>query len=161
MNSQHNSEIDRNTIEGFAQRVSKNLTFMISARERGSDVHIVTELTNALLGLIVFPYEHFKVIGFLDLKDHRLDDLVANGWPAWTFYIGHSRDLNNLIWHLRNALSHRRVRFSSDDRALEKVEVTFWDRPKPGAPDNWSATINAAALLNFVFHLSKLIGRHT
>ena len=154
-------EIDRNTIEGFGRRVRKNLAFMIAARERGEDVHIVTELTNALLGLIVFPYEHFRDIGFLDFKKHRLNDLVTTGWPVWEFPIGGSANLDNLVWHLRNALSHRRVRFSSDHRSLEEVEVTFWDRPQPAAPDNWSATINAAALLDFVLRLSNLIDRRT
>lgn len=154
-------EIDRNTIGGFGRRIRKNLAFMLAARERGEDVHVVTELMIALLGLIVFPYEHFKDTRALNFKKHRLDDLAAHGWPHWSFQIGGSANLDNLIYHLRNALSHRRIKFSSDDRALEGVQVTFWDRPKAAAADNWSASINAAALLDFVRRFSQLIDDDT
>jgi hypothetical protein len=86
-----------------------------------------------------------------------LDELVNDGWPAWTFHVGESESLDKHLFHLRNALSHRRVRFSSDDRTLVGVEVTFWDRPKPKNPDNWSAAIESAGLLEFVKRLSTLI----
>jgi hypothetical protein len=65
-------EIDRNTISGFARRVRKNLDFMISARAADADIHIVTHLTCSLLGLVVFPYEHFKRSGYLDFKHEKL-----------------------------------------------------------------------------------------
>ena len=152
--------IDRNTVGGFAQRVRKNLAFMIVAHESGEDVHIVTELTNALLGLIVFPYEHLRKAGVIDLRKHQFNDMTVDGWPIWTFNIGCSTNLDNHIWHLRNALSHQRVRFSSDARLLEEVEITFSDRPPAAATDNWSATINAAALLAFVLRFSEIIDPH-
>lgn len=150
-------EIDRNTIEGFARRVRKNLAFMIAARERGEDIHIVTELTIALLGLLVFPYEYYRSFRSLDFKAYQLKDLTAEGWPVWSFHIGCSTDLDDLLRHLRNAISHRRIYFSSDDRALQQVEVTFADRLTSTTADNWSATINAAALLAFVQNLSELM----
>ncbi|MPY73434.1 MAG: hypothetical protein GEU87_04170 [Alphaproteobacteria bacterium] len=150
-------EIDRNTIEGFARRVRKNLDFMIVARENDEDIHIVTQLTCSLLGLIVFPYGHFRRVGFLDFKTLSLDDLVEDGWPAWAFHVGESESLDKHLSHLRNALSHRRVCFSSDNRSLAGVEVTFWDRPNEKAPDNWSASIDGAGLLEFVERLSTLI----
>ncbi len=150
-------EIDRNTIEGFARRVRKNLDFMIAARANDEDIHIVTQLTCSLLGLIVFPFEHFKQIGFLDFKVLSLDDMIEDGWPAWTFHIGGSESLDNHLFHLRNALSHRRVRFSSNGRALAGVEITFSDRPGPKIADNWSASIDGPELLNFVERLSALL----
>lgn len=150
-------EIDRNTIDGFGRRVRKNLAFMIAARDQGEDIHIVTELMNALLGLLIFPYEHYRDNGSLGFKEHQLKDLEAADWPVWSFHIGCSTDLDDLLWHLRNALSHRRVKFSSDDRDLEHVDVTFFDRPNSLANDNWSATINAAALLKFVQCFSELM----
>lgn len=150
-------EIDRNTIEGFALRVRKNLDFMIVAREDDEDIHIVTQLVCSLLGLIVFPCEHFRRTGFLDFKTMLFEDLVDDGWPKWAFHIGQSESLDRHLSHLRNALSHRRVHFSSDDRSLAGVEVTFWDRAKPEGPDNWSASIDGAGLLDFVERLSTLI----
>ncbi|MCB0043568.1 MAG: hypothetical protein KDE23_27965, partial [Caldilinea sp.] len=56
-----------------------------------------------------------------------------------------------------NALSHRRVSFSSDSRSLTGVEVTFFDRPRPNAPDNWSASIGGSGLFDFTERLSVLI----
>lgn len=152
-------EIDRNTIEGFARRVHKNLAYMIDARARGQDVHLVTHLTCSLLGLIVFPYEHVRRARFPNFASQTMSELSAAGWPLWTFSIGMSETLNNHLWHLRNALSHRRIRFSSDSRDLAEVEVTFWDRPRPDAPDNWSAAIDGLGLLLFVGQLSDLIDR--
>jgi len=150
-------EIDRDTISGFARRVNKNLDFMDTARENGKDIHIVTQLTCSLLGLIVFPYEHFKQTGALNFRNLSLDDLVDKGWPSWKFHKEPSKSLDNHLFHLRNALSHRRVRFSSDDRSLFEVKVTFSDRKSPKECDYWSASIGGADLLDFVKRLSKLI----
>ena len=155
-------EIDRNTIGGFGERVRKNLAFMIAAHARGDDVHIVTELTTALLGVIVFPYAYLEEKQFIDFKKYRLNVLAADGWPVWTFHFGSSTHLHDHLRHLRNALSHRRIDFSSNDRVLKKVEIMFSDRPnstkkEPKPPINWSATINGAALLDFTLRLAKLI----
>jgi hypothetical protein len=154
-------DIDRNTIQGFAQRIEKNLNFFITEKENSADVHIVTELTTSLLGLIVFPYEHFKESNIIDFSKFELGNLEQNGWPSWKFLIGDSNNLADLLWHLRNALSHRRIRFSSDDRNLQNVDVTFSDRSSNTTADNWSAQINAADLLTFALNLSKLIDQHT
>lgn len=150
-------EIDRDTVSGFARRVNKNLDFMITARESGEDIHIATQLTCSLLGLIVFPYEHFKQTRALDFTNLALLDLVEKGWPKWIFHIGRPESLDNHLYHLRNALSHRRIRFSSDDRSLAEVVITFSDRPPSKECDNWSASINGSDLLEFVKRLSKLI----
>ena len=47
--------LTRNTTEGFARRVRKNLDFIIKKCDEGEDVHEVTQLVTSLLGLIVFP----------------------------------------------------------------------------------------------------------
>ncbi|MCT8999936.1 HEPN family nuclease [Chelativorans intermedius] len=150
-------EIDRNTIEGFARRARKNLYFMLKARERGEDIHIITHLANSLLGLIVFPYAHFADAGWTDFSQIKLDDLEAEGWPSWSFHLGRSENLRDLLRHLRNALSHRRVQFSSDGRELAEVTVTFWDRRNPAGPDDWSAAIGGEQLLEFTLRLANLI----
>lgn len=150
-------EIDRNTIEGFAWRVRKNLIFMLEAQARGEDLHIVTHLANSLLGLIVFPYEQFKRARRIDFRSVKLADLTATGWPGWSFQVGGSDDLDDLLRHLRNALSHRRVRFSSDSRELAGVDITFWDRRNPDGPDDWSTSIRGDELLDFALRLAGLI----
>lgn len=77
--------------------------------------------------------------------------------PSWTFDIGSSDNLDDLIRHLRNSLSHRRLLFSSDSRELEDVEVRFRDTKNPKGPDDWGATINVAELQRFVLLFSDLL----
>ena len=45
--------LSRNTTEGFAQRVRKNLDFIVKKRNEGEDVHEVTQLVTSLLGIII------------------------------------------------------------------------------------------------------------
>jgi len=147
----------RNTVWGFRDRVLKNLRFICDARDNRVDVHVVTELVTSLLGLIVFPYEEIVKSKPALFKKHKLDDLHREGWPKWTFDIGSSDNLYDLVRHLRHAISHRRVRFSSDSRETEKVDVTFRDRPGENADDNWGTTINAAELQKFVLRFGEFL----
>jgi hypothetical protein len=147
----------RNTVWGFRDRVLRNLNFLNRARENGANVHVVTELITSLLGLIVFPYEEIKRSRCELFRDYKLNQLASKGWPQWTFDVGSSDNVDDLIRHLRNAISHRRVSFSSDSRELKDVDVTFTDRPNGGTHDNWGTTINAEALLRFVLHFADLL----
>jgi hypothetical protein len=149
-------EIDRNTIDGFA-RVRTNLDYILAARAKDAEVHVVTELLVSLLGLAVFPVEWYKQRGVRNWDHYKLDDLYQDGWPKWTFHIEPAPEtLGSLLEHIRNGASHRRVQFSSDDRELKNVTITFRDRLKPRAPDNWAASISADQLLVFVRKLSTL-----
>lgn len=139
----------RSTTEGFAARVRKNLDFIIMKRSENEDVHEVTQLVTSLLGLIVFPWEDGAL---KHLESLPLSDLEQQGWPHWRILLDEKRDtstLGKLTWHLRNAASHRRLRFSSDDPQLSKVQIEFEDAPRPHAPANWRATISGAELKEF------------
>ena len=146
----------RNTISGFGQRVVKNLNFIVQAGT-SEDVHKVTALVTSLLGLIVFPCEQIKMRGSTFFKEYKLNDLAREGWPEWTFEIGASDDVNDLVQHVRNAISHRRVCFSSDNRQLENVTIRFRDRPRKDADDTWGASINASDLMKFVLRFAGLL----
>jgi len=152
----------RSTTEGFARRVRKNLDFIIKKRTENEDVHEITQLVISLLGLIVFPWE----AGALkQLESRSLSDLEREGWPHWDIMLddkGDTKTLEKLTQHLRNAASHRRLRFSSDDPELSNVEIEFEDAPGQHKPTNWCATINAAKLKEFcdrfTSHLEDLVG---
>jgi len=58
---------------------------------------------------------------------------------------------------LRNAISHRRLFFSSDSRQIEAVDVRFSDRKNQKGPDDWAASINAADLQDFVLRFADLL----
>jgi hypothetical protein len=148
--------IARNTIHGFGRRTRKNLSFILFARNMGADVHIVTQLMISLQGLIVFPYEQIKRAGH-SFKEIKLKDLKEKGWPEIVPFLGSSSDLDDLIYHLRNAIAHRRIEFDSDSRVMSEVNITFKDR-KPNAPsDYWGLSMNASELYEFVLRFSELI----
>jgi hypothetical protein len=149
--------VDRNLVWGFAIRTQKNLDYLMAAGDDGADVHLVTQLITSMLGLLIFPYEELKRASPNIFKSHALADLAADGWPTWTFSIGQSQDLDDLLRHLRNSVSHRRIRFSSESRKLQNVEIEFRDRPRGANKDNWGASLNAKHLHEFVRKFSDLI----
>ena len=147
----------RNKTEGFARRVRKNLDFIIKKRDENEDIHEVTQLAISLLGLIIFPWE---ANALQYLENLPLDELMSKGWPKWDIQLDEKNDtktLGKLTFHLRNAASHRRLKFSSDERDLHKVEIEFEDAPNKIAPPNWRAKINAADLKEFCDRFTKLL----
>jgi hypothetical protein len=141
-------ELERNTTEGFARRVRKNLEFVLRNRRQGEDVHEVTQLTISLLGLIIFPWES-NALG--TMESWSLLELEAQGWLHWDIpedRNGETTTLGKLTYHLRNAASHRRLRFSSDGPDPEQVEIEFEDA-LPGKPVDWRARIRASDLKDF------------
>jgi hypothetical protein len=149
--------VARNTMAGFSERTLKNLAYIYHAREQGADVHVVTQLILSLMGLIIFPWEEIRSHspGLLQIPMH---DLYADGWPRWNQTLGQTNTLYQLIRHVRNALSHRRVTFSSDSRVLSEVHLYFADRPPGSQEDTWRADVNAAHFGAFVAHFSEFLG---
>jgi hypothetical protein len=147
--------LSRNTTEGFARRVRKNLAFIVKKRNEGEDVHEVTQLVTSLLGLIIFPWE----AGALQhLESLPLSELEAEGWPGWDIQLddkGDTKSLGKLTGHLRNAACHRRLKFSSEHREMHKVEIEFEDAANKKSPPNWRAKINAADLAVFCERFTK------
>lgn len=147
-------ELQRNTTEGFAKRVRNNLEFIVRKRSEGEDVHEVTQLTISLLGLIVFPWES-RALG--KMESWSLSDLERQGWPAWTIVKdrnGETTTLGELTYHLRNAASHRRLKFSSDGSEPGDVEIEFEDA-LPYKPMDWQARIRASDLKAFCDKFSQ------
>lgn len=144
----------RNHALGFAERTKKNLSHIETAFAAGADVHVVTQLGNSLLGLIVFPCERNFVGGVANLK---MSDLVERGWPHWEITLGYAHTLGQLIRRLRNATAHGRMSFSSDSRFPEEVYIEVEDfRPKENQPF-WRARIKASDLRSFCLRFIDLI----
>lgn len=142
---------------GFARRVRKNLDFIIKKRSETEDVHEVTQLAISLLGLIIFPWE---ASALQHLESLTLRELESKGWPRWNILLDEKDDtktLGKLTGHLRNAACHRRLKFSSDDPDMQKVEIEFEDAPNKKSPPNWRAKINAAELKEFCDRFTKLL----
>lgn len=138
---------------GFAERTEANLRFMQKAFEAGDDVHMITQVVNSLLGLVVFPWEK----NFFQAMERRsLTQLDAEGWPRWTIKQGHCTTLWELIRFVRNGTSHGHIEFSSDSRHLPEVEIHVANYPRFGELPNFVAAIRADHLLDFCIRFSRL-----
>lgn len=151
--------VTREDAREFAQRTLKNLVHIKRAFESHEDVHLVTQLANSLLGLVVFPWEKDAIA---PVATSELVDLARAGWPAWNIYQDDdtkekTTNLGRLAYHLRNAVAHRRVSFSSDQPALRDVVLHVHDRKNAKAPIYWRASINAEHLLDFCERLAGFI----
>ena len=117
-------------------------------------VHIVTQIVNSLLGLVILPYEK----GYALRKDKEpLEKLYCQGWPRWElspFNTRETKTLGDLTKHLRNAAAHGRYTFDSESRDPKEVTITVKDKPQHG-PINWCASIRADKLQKFCRLLSE------
>jgi hypothetical protein len=110
----------------------------------------------SLLGLIVFPYQVLaerKV-----LPNDRIDELYRDGWPAFQQLRGDKIEtLDDLVSHLRNAISHYQVHFDPpNERTLETIEITF-GRLQGTRKNDRVTKISGAALQEFVERFSLRI----
>jgi hypothetical protein len=138
----------RNDSLGFADRTKKNLLYIEQAKSHNQDVHIVTQIVNSSLGLIVFPWDRKADI---EIRGKPLADLYKSGWPVWD-EAPPSKGLGELIHGLRNGIAHGNVQFSSDDRAASKVVVTFGSKH-----EDWHARISADNLKSFCLKFIEFI----
>lgn len=144
----------RNKPLGFAERTRKNLLALEEAACKGADVHVVTQVTTSLLGLVAFPWEK-KVSASVDPRS--LEDLVDEGWPEWEFTLKSCDTLGELAQHLRNAISHGRFFFSSESRVLKEVTIQFEDWKPHAKAAHWRATIRADCLREFCLRFIDLV----
>jgi hypothetical protein len=149
--------MSRNHPLTFSANTDGNLRCIRAARlANDPTVHEVTQIANSLLGLIVFPFEK----GFIrnSLKELRLDQLVADGWPNWQFEPGSETEtLGELICHLRNAAAHGRMKFCSDSREPSEVPIKIEDWKQNAKAAYWKASIVASDLQTFCEKLIKLL----
>src|SRR5450432_1565157 len=132
---------NRNGTAVFAERALKNLGFIALAAERGADVHPVTQTVMALLGVIVFPWEHNALAA---IKREKLPVLSATeGWPRWEMS-GTRRvlEVGQLVHVLRNCVAHGKVEFDSDSRDPAEVTLVF-------SEVDWQGAIRGDELIEF------------
>jgi hypothetical protein len=159
-------EVERDAALKFAARTLENLQFVLEVWQDHRDRHatppvrLVTQTINSLLGLVVFTVEREFV---RSVVTESVASLAARGWPKWKFELTASDNdsLGELAYHLRNGVSHARVRFSSDSADPAQVTITIEDAPSK-KPVNWRAIITADDLLKFCFlygqHVNDVIG---
>jgi HEPN pEK499 p136 len=143
--------------------------------------HPVTQLVCSMLGLVVFPHENceqnrgdeqqFAKSIEETFTESPLNKLEQNGWPHWVFTLDEppkklkdksqyqkTATLKQLVKHLRNAVSHYRIGFSSDSSDLSQVNITFEDKPNDKNESiNWRTEVCALDLLTFCNKLAEFV----
>ena len=141
----------RNEPMGIEQRTMRNLAFIDEAHSdphTRDQVHVVTQIMNSLLGLVILPSEREGVPYKLSEDDTKLSDLYTRHWPKWELSPLNKLEtetLGDLATRLRNAAAHGRYTFDSDSLDPREVTITVKDKPWRG-PINWCATIRADEL---------------
>lgn len=142
----------RNDPLEFARRARTNLRFIeqAAANNPGAEVHVVTQLALSLLGMVVFPQEKL----LLDrIQEVALTSLARGGWPTWKITLEDPKrptdTLGDLIRHMRNAVAHGRITFTSDSPKIEDVVFIVKDKKPGDLLPNWTAEIGAPSLRAF------------
>ncbi len=130
------------------------MAYIEAAYADGDDVHVVTQLTLSLLGLVVFPMER-KVIEHVAKLE--LSELASPGWPQWKFELGSANTLGQLMRYLRNAIAHGHVHFLSESRELSKVHIQFENYARGAISPNWRTTMSSSDLRTFCMQLINLV----
>lgn len=134
------------------------MEYIENAAKGHADVHVVTQLTISLLGLVVFPKEKLLLEKAATLS---IDDMKKQGWPSWTILLDDPKkptaNLAVLLKHLRNAICHARLLYNSDSRSIDDVTIRVEDQPSATCTKNWAASIGASDLRLFCDHFINFI----
>lgn len=149
----------RNEALEFARRTRRNLEFVEKAKGQGAEVHVVTQLTVSLLGLVVFPKE--KIL-LNEAKNKMIPDMRIENWPAWTILLDDpkkpTRSLADILKHVRNAVAHGRLTFTSDSEHLEEVAIIVEDKyRREDTEAYWRAQIDGNDLRSFCLHFIDFV----
>jgi hypothetical protein len=148
----------RNEALEFARRTRRNLDFIEKAKSEGAQVHVVTQLTISLLGLVVFPKEKLLLD---EAKTKTITDIPAEGWPVWTITLDDpakpTMNLADILRHLRNAVAHGRLTFTSDNEHLADVAILVEDQWPRGLEPYWCAEIDGNDLRSFCCHFIDFV----
>ena len=151
--------VSRNNALNFAQRTLQNLEIIEREVPIDSGFHPITQLINSLVGLVVFIHEKEFVSHFANLP---LSELVGKGWPRVQIDKDDdekrpTRALGDLVWHLRNAIAHGRISFSSDSRDLSEVRMAIEDYYPRAALPYWAASLTAEELRDLTLKMIDLL----
>ena len=149
----------RNGSGEFARRSMKNLDFILAAAESDGDVHPVTQIVGALLGIVVFPWAKHALNA---VKKKQIAEATSEGWPVWQMSgsrvdSSQVKRVGDLIELVRHSIAHGHVAFDSDSKQPSEVTVTFENYPKGSNKADWKGSIRADALARFCRNFSAFV----
>ena len=134
----------------FAVRTLENLNYIETAEENGEGTYEVTQLLNSFLGLIVFPQEQDRErVRRVSIASEIIDDLCAS--VTENTYTGQYKEVNlqNLIYHCRNAISHGHIEPHAD-RNKEISVLEFYDCNPYRKKEQFRIKVEISLLREFV-----------
>jgi len=136
--------IYQNLVEDFARRTQENLRLLKEMNNQGVPVYEVTAIINSMLGLLVFPQQTY----IDSIPEIPIDVLEIEGWPIPTVVgdFPQVQNLRQLVRHLRNAISHFNIQFTSD-HSDQIVGLKVWNTdPRRSGQKTWVAELSVAQL---------------
>lgn len=145
-------EYQEQFILDFARRTRANLEYIEAAEQRGETVFEFTQLANSLLGLLVFPREHYM----RSIPAIPLEELAESGWPAIRPTRGAlpEENLRELMRALRNSIAHCNVEFVAD-RNGTLAGIKLWNMNRGQL--TWEARLTIQELRAVAFRFVELI----
>lgn len=130
----------KQVVRDFAERTRINLAHIDMSLSEGEEVYEVTQLVNSLLGLVVFPEQHY----FNQIPEIPLHELENQGWPSIKV-VGEyppAKDLREQMRYLRNSIAHFNLKFLTNERS-EISGIRVWNKNThlEGHPTIWKADI--------------------
>lgn len=146
-------EYQEEFIIDFARRTRANLHHIQTAVQMDKDVYEFTQLVNSLLGLLVFPREHY----FGTIPNTPLSVLVQQGWPEIRPTFGQLQEetLPQLLRMLRNGVAHCNLEFLADNnQELQRLRV--WNC-KSGGRKTWEVEMSRDDLRTLAYKFIELL----
>ena len=145
-------EYQQQFILDFACRTRANLKYIETAEKNGEGVFEVTQLANSMLGLLVFPREHYME----SIPKTPLDELTALGWPAVEVIRGSlpEDNLQELMRMLRNGIAHCNVEFLGTGIDIRGLRI--WNKNKNSVV-TWEAELSITDLRKIALKFVELI----
>ena len=148
---------------GIVKRALRNLQYVKHAYDTKEKVHIVTQVVTSLYGLVLLPYESSPTSPKASFSD-ELEVLYSEGWPQWKETQndqdenGKMQTLGDLVRHIRHAVAHGHIWFSSNSLDPAKVTVKMRHATlKNPQKYVWRAEIRGDALYEFCIRFATYI----
>jgi hypothetical protein len=144
----------RNDPLGLAERGWTNLLTIERSFKTHGEGHVVTQLVQTLLAILVFP----KGKDFFEYMAHLQLDSLTN-WPIPKQVLGATPNMGQLLRHMRNAVCHGLVTFYGDStdgaesRFVDEISIEFADRPNEDSDINWKIIMEGEDLKLFLYKL--------
>ncbi|MCO5199447.1 MAG: HEPN family nuclease [Anaerolineae bacterium] len=138
-------DYNKEIVQDFAQRTLQNLEFIEQKVKDDPDAELyeVTQLINSLLGLVVFPQQHF----YEKVPETPLEKLAECGWPDVKTLAGDPpvAHLKELTRYMRNAIAHFNIQFTADENPPHEITgVKLWNSNRNG--DFWQVQLPIKAV---------------